>query len=89
MYLHQEVLKHNFMFQYFNLALYSNRHKLNFIHALKNFADRNKDLYYKENSGLLLSLGYTQSLLEMKKKVRKKGALLQYFIIALIFILGH
>ena len=78
MYLHQEVLKHNFMFQYFNPALYSNKHKFNFIHALKNFANHNKDLYYKENSGLLLSLGYTQSLLEMKKKVRKKGALLRY-----------
>ena len=61
------------MFQYFNPALYSNKHKFYFIHALKNFADHNKDLYYKENSGLLLSLGYTQSLLEMKKKFRKKG----------------
>ena len=89
LYLYQEVLTHNFMFQYFNPALYSNKHKFIFLHALKNFADRNKDLYYKENSGLLLSLGYTQSILEMKKKVRKKGAQLQYFIIALIFILGH
>ena len=77
------------MFQYFNPALYSNKHKFNFIHALKNFANHNKDLYYKENSGLPLSLGYNHSFLEMKKKVRKKGALLQYFIIALIFILGH
>ena len=40
------------MFQYFNLALYSNKHKFNIIHALNKFANRNKDLYYKKNSEL-------------------------------------
>ena len=84
MYLHQEVLKHNFMFQYFNLALYSNKHKFNFIHALKNFANRYKDLYYKENNGLLLCLGYNQSLLEMKKKLQRK---VRYYDTLLLLLL--
>lgn len=40
------------MFQYFHPTLYGNKHKFNFIHALKNFADHNRGLFYKENGGL-------------------------------------
>lgn len=48
----RENLKHNFIFQYFNSTLYSDKHKFNVVHALKNFVNYNRDLYYKKNSGL-------------------------------------
>ena len=51
-FLHRDVLRHNFMFQYFHPVLYGNKQKFKFIHALKNFADHNRGMFYKENGGL-------------------------------------
>ena len=51
------------MFQYFHPTPYDNNlHKFNFIHALKNFTDHNKGLFYKENSGLQNNAYWFQTL---------------------------
>lgn len=51
-FLHQEVLKHNYMFQYFNPVLFNKKHKFQFIHALENIAARKPHSYYVKNTGL-------------------------------------
>ncbi|KAK9988136.1 hypothetical protein SO802_028375 [Lithocarpus litseifolius] len=51
-FLHQEVLKHNYMFQYFKPVLFNRMHKFQFIHALENIAALHPHSYHVNYAGL-------------------------------------